>query len=203
MYHRLWRWGAFCMVMNHEVSPNPKQFMLFQDIHFSPFPHLNKSRTRMAKSSPGYLEQIHLTGWWLPGHKESSEDVVTQQGAMFAHELKPRLRIWISQTVGSPLFGSVFYIPTDAILEPCTRSISHNERKKTWNTFVADSSCALAILLLHNCLERVIDLHSHVMFTIRSRGMVAKTTQPQNQSARPGCKNTSISIHTVSVRWVC
>ena len=70
-------WGSSYVVMKCFPIPNSKEtkqwrlsyFMLFQDIHFSPLSHLNKSPTRMVKSSPGYLEQIHLTGWW-PGHKE-------------------------------------------------------------------------------------------------------------------------------------
>ena len=75
-------------------------------------------------------------------------------------------------------------------LMQCTRSTSDSERKRTCNTFVADSSCALAILLLHNCLERVIDLHSHVMFTIRSRDMLQKHTKARknNPASEPICK---------------
>lgn len=75
-------------------------------------------------------------------------------------------------------------------LMQCTRSTSDSERKKTCNTFVADSSCALAILLLHNCLERVIDLHSHVMFTIRSRDMLQKHAKARknNPASEPICK---------------
>lgn len=179
--------------------------MLFQDIHFSPLSHLNKSPTRMAKSSPGYLEQIHLTGWW-PGHKESSKDVVKQQGAMFAYEFKPRLRIGISQNVGSPLFGSVFYIPPDAMHKVHIRqwkkkNVQHLRRRQQLR------SChTFASQLLGESDRPSQPCHVHHQV----EGHVAKACkstqkQPSLRTNLQGlaAKIPVVSVNTVPVGWVC
>ena len=158
--------------------------------------HLMWSSSQQITHSDGQIESW-IFGANPPDPADGSRSYRVhpkKQGAMFAYELKPRLRIGISQNVGSPLFGSVFYIPAQGphqtVKEKNVQYLRRRQQLRSCHTFASQ-------------LLGESDRPSQP-FTIRSRDMLqkhAKTTQPQNQSARPGCRNTS-SISSYRPRGV-
>lgn len=107
-------WGSSYVVMKCFPIPNSKEtkqwrlsyFMLFKT---SISVHFPISTNHPLGWSNRVLDIWSKSTWPADGQviKRTSNYVVKQQGAMFAYELKPRLRIGISQ--------NVFYIPPDAM----------------------------------------------------------------------------------------